>query len=297
MAAKRFRPVRLCLAFALLASAAAAAPQPFATPEEAARALVAASRANDTAALRRLIGDEYADAVLEDGDPAIAERRKQLADAADERLALRQEGPDRVSLVIGLDAYLFPIPLVRRDGAWQFDGAEGIEEILDRRVGRDELAAISVLRDYVTAQVEYASEPRDGTPVRHFATRFLSTQGKQDGLYWDAGPNQEPSPFGPLAAERGRAKPGASYYGYHFRILTAQGPHAPGGAYSYVINGNLVAGFAAVAWPADYGSTGVKTFLVNQYGIVYQKDLGPDTAARAAALTRYDPDASWEQVE
>jgi Protein of unknown function (DUF2950) len=297
MAPKRLRPIRLCLALALLASPAAAAPQPFASPEEAARALVTASRANDTAALRRLIGDEYADAVLGDGDPGIAARRKQLADAAEERLALRQEGPDRVTLVIGLDAYLFPIPLVRRDGAWQFDGAEGIEEILDRRVGQDELAAISVLRDYVGAQVEYASEPRDGTPVRQFAGRFLSTEGKRDGLYWDAGPNEEPSPFGPLAAERGRARSGTSYYGYHFRILTAQGPHAPGGAYSYVINGKLVAGFAAVAWPADYGKTGVKTFLVNQYGIVYQKDLGPDTATRAAALARYDPDASWEAVK
>ena len=149
--------------------------------------------------------------------------------------------------------------------------------------------AISVLRDYVAAQQRYASEPRDGSGVRRFASRFLSSPGKHDGLYWDAGPDEEPSPFGPLFDERAEAKRDVPYYGYRYRILTRQGAAAPGGAYSYVINGNLVAGFAAIAWPAEYGRTGVMTFIVNHYGTVYEKDLGPETAEARAGDHRVRP--------
>jgi hypothetical protein len=297
--------VRRFLAGALLLSLATFAPasraladaQQFATPEEAARALVEASRANDEAALRRLVDEEYADFVLDSGDPAVGERRLRFAEGADARLELREDGPDRVTLVVGFEAYPFPIPLVRAEGGWSLDAEQGAEEIADRTVGLNELMAISVLRDYVEAQRIYASEPRDESGVRRFATRFLSTAGKRDGLYWEAGEGEEPSPFGPLAGEHGVAKRDEPYYGYRYRILTRQGASAPGGAYGYVINGNLVAGFAAIAWPEEYDRTGVKTFIVNHYGIVYEKDLGPDGARLAARISVYAPDESWDPVD
>jgi hypothetical protein len=267
--------------------------QAFATPQEAAKALIEASRANDEAGLRRLVDDEYADRVLESDDPAVSERRRRFAEGADARLEYREDADDVVTLVVGLDAYVFPIPLVRGEKGWSFDAESGAEELTDRIIGRDELTAISVLEDYVDAQQRYASEPRDGSAVRRFATRLLSTPGKRDGLYWETADGEEPSPFGPLQGERSEAKRDAPYYGYRYRILTRQGASAPGGAYSYVINGNLVAGFAAVAWPEEYGRTGVMTFLVNHYGIVYEKDLGPDTGKIAAAISAYAPDASW----
>lgn len=286
------------LGLALAPEAARSAAQQFATPEEAAHALVEAARANDDAALRRLVGEEYADEVFDDsGDPAAAMRRARFAEGADQRLVYREDAPDVVTLVVGLDAYVFPIPLQQTEGGWSFDAASGAEEIADRTVGLNELMAISVLRDYVEAQAVYASEARDGSEVRRFATRFLSTPGRQDGLYWESGDGEEPSPFGPLLDEYGEATRDEPYYGYRYRILTRQGASAPGGAYSYVIHGNLVAGFAAIAWPDEYGRSGVKTFLVNHYGVVYEKDLGPDTARIAADVTAYAPDASWEASE
>ena len=241
--------------------------------------------------------DEYADFVLDSGDPAVGERRKRFAEGADARLDYREDGPDRVTLVVGLDAYPFPIPVVRSEGGWSLDAAAGAEEIADRTVGLNELMAISVLGDYVEAQRLYASEPRDGSGVRRFATRFLSSPGKRDGLYWETGADEDPSPFGPLLGEHGAAKRDEPYYGYHYRVLTRQGASAPGGAYSYVINGNLVAGFAAVAWPAEYGRTGVKTFLVNHYGTVYEKDLGPDTERLGGRISVYAPDESWAEAD
>jgi hypothetical protein len=271
--------------------------QAFASPQDAARALVEASRNDDEAALRRLVDEEYAPLVLDSDDPAVADRRRRFAEGADARLVYREDGADRVTLVVGLEAYHFPLPLVRSERGWQFDAAAGAEEIIDRTVGMNELMAISVLRDYVEAQQRYASEPRDESGVRRFASRFLSTEGKRDGLYWESGPDEEPSPFGPLFGERGEATREAPYYGYHYRILTRQGTSAPGGAYSYVINGNLVAGFAAVAWPSEYGRTGVMTFIVNHYGTVYEKDLGKNTAKLAAGIQSYAPDESWREAE
>jgi hypothetical protein len=285
------------LGVALVPGAGLAAAQQFATPQEAARALVEASRANDVAALQRLVDEEYADFVLDSGDPSVAERRLRFAEGADARLVIREDAEDVATLVVGPEAYVFPIPLVRSQGGWSFDAASGAEEIADRTVGMNELMAISVLGDYVEAQRVYASEDRDGSGVRRFASRFLSTPGKRDGLYWETGEGEEPSPFGPLVGEHGTAKRDEPYYGYRYRILTRQGASAPGGAYSYVINGNLVAGFAAIAWPEEYGRTGVKTFIVNHYGVVYEKDLGPDTTRVAAGVTAYAPDASWSEAE
>jgi hypothetical protein len=287
----------LLFALALPAALARADAQRFATPEEAARALVEAARTSDEAALRRLVGEEYAEFVLESDDPAVTERRRRFAEGADARLELRREGADRAIVVVGPDAYAFPLPLARSEAGWAFDAAEGAEEIVDRTVGQNELATISVLHDYVEAQRSYAAEAHDGTGVRRFATRFVSTPGKRDGLYWEAGEGEEPSPFGPLFGERATPERDGSYYGYRYRILTRQGAAAPGGAYSYVINGNLVAGFAAIAWPEEYGRTGVKTFLVNHYGVVYEKDLGERTARAAAGITAYAPDATWDAAE
>ena len=287
----------LLLAAALPAFLAHADAQRFATPEEAARALVEAARVSDEAALRRLVGEEQAELVLESDDPAIAERRKRFAEGADARLELRREGDDRAIVVVGPDAYAFPIPLARSEAGWAFDAAEGAEEIIDRTVGQNEIAAISVLHDYVAAQRSYAADARDGTAVRRFATRFVSTPGKRDGLYWETGDDEEPSPFGPRLEGKATPERDGSYYGYHSRILTRQGAAAPGGAYSYVINGNLVAGFAAVAWPVEYGRTGVKTFLVNHYGVVYEKDLGEHTARTAGGIAAYAPDGTWDEAD
>jgi hypothetical protein len=300
-----YRPVRtpralaLALALSFAALAGRAEPRAFASREDAAKALVEACRTSDEAALRALVGEEYAAEILEDDDPGVAARRAALAKAADERLVYREDSPERVTLVIGFDAYPFPVPLVRSERGFYFDGAQGADELVDRAIGLNELTAISVLRDYVGAQIAYAKEPRDGTKVRKFATRFLSTPGERDGLYWevDEQSGEEASPFGPLVEERGAAKRDAPYYGYRYRILTRQGPPAPGGAYSYVINGNLVAGFAAIAWPDAYGRTGVMTFLVNHYGVVYQKDLGPETAKLAPAIDAYAPDESWREAD
>jgi hypothetical protein len=291
--------VALMLLLALVGSvrSASAEPRAFASPQDGAKALVDAARANDEAGLRALVEDAYADLVLDSDDPGVAEERRRFAEGADQRLVYREDAPDVVSLVVGPDAYVFPLPLVKSERGWSFDAASGAEEIADRTIGRNELVAISVLRDYVEAQRAYAAEPRDGTSVRQFARRFLSSPGKRDGLYWEAGPDEEPSPFGRLADERGQATREAPYYGYRYRILTRQGAAAPGGAYSYVINGNLVAGFAAIAWPEEYGRTGVKTFLVNHYGDVYEKDLGPGTAKTASVVQSYAPDASWQPVE
>jgi hypothetical protein len=287
----------LLLALVVPTRGARAEAQAFATPQEAAQALIEACRANDEAALRRLVDEEHADFVLDSDDPAVGERRQRFAEGADRRLVYREDGPDRVTLVVGFQAYPFPMPLARSEAGWRFDASEGTEEIIDRTVGMNELMAISVLSDYVEAQKRYASEPRDGGAVRKFATRFLSTPGKRDGLYWEAEEGEEPSPIGPLFEARGEATREAPYYGYHYRILTRQGAAAPGGTYDYVINGNLVAGFAALAWPAQYGRTGVMAFLVNHYGTVYEKDLGPDTAKLVPEIREYAPDESWREAD
>jgi hypothetical protein len=287
----------LLLAVVPSARSARAEAQFFATPQEAARALIEACRADDQTALQRLVDDEYVDLVLDSDDPAVGERRRRFAEGADDLLVYREDGPDRVTLMVGFRAYPFPLPLVRTERGWHFDAAAGANEIIDRTVGMDELMAISVLNAYVEAQRSYASEPRDESGVRRFATRFLSTPGKRDGLYWEAEAGAEPSPFGPLFGASAPKSREAPYYGYHYRILTRQGASAPGGAYDYVINGNLVAGFAAVAWPDEYGRTGVMTFLVNHYGTVYQKDLGPDSAKLASQIREYAPDESWREAD
>lgn len=211
-------------------------------------------------------------------------------------------GTDRRVLLIGEQAWPLPIPLVRDHGAWRFATEEGIEEIVNRRVGADERNAIGVLRAYLDAQKEYASRDRDGDGVLQYAQKLGSTPGKHDGLYWaaDASKGEDLSPFGPLMAESAAYfkghRSGDPYRGYHFRILTRQGKSAPGGAYNYVINGHMIAGFAMVAYPAQYGESGVMTFIVSQAGTIYEKDLGEETPKLAAAMAAFNPDPSWKKV-
>ncbi len=295
---------RLALIFllALPLAATAAEQRTFATPEAAVDALLAALKANDEAALLDIFGDKHKELVVT-GDPAYDSANRAMA--AENLAAYRvldDRGADRRVLLMGVEAWPLPIPLVRAGSAWRFATEEGISELLNRRIGRNENNAIYVLRAYLDAQREYASIDRDGDGVRQYAQKLASTAGKRDGLYWPADPakGEEESPFGPLIAASAAYlkghKEGDAYRGYHFRILTHQGKNAAGGAYSYVINGRMIAGFAMVAFPAEYGETGVMTFVVNHNGKVYQKDLGKNSAKIGAAMTSFDPGPGWQEV-
>jgi hypothetical protein len=272
----------------------------FKTPEAAVDALFTALKNNDDGALLDLFGREYGDRLLSKDKQGARESRERLYQASQEALTLRKDSADRVVVVIGKEDWPFPIPLVRSGDDWRFYTAEGLQEILDRRIGADELNAIRVCRAYLGAQRQYASRVRDDSGVRKFAQRLVSKPGAQDGLYWDpAVANGEESPFGPQIAEflKGGRKAGDPYYGYYFQVLTRQGSHVPGGRYNYVINGNMIAGFALVAFPAEYGNTGIMTFLVSHHGRIYQKDLGPRTVEIIKGMAEYNPDATWKEVQ
>jgi DUF2950 family protein len=311
--ARRFREPLLCAAIAaplalgslgLAAPAIAAAAQPtFPTPEAAMAALLQALDAQDAETVLALFGSENRDFII-GGDPAGARTAfGELAAAAKEATAFRPDGEDRRVIEVGKLAYPLPIPLVRENGAWRFDTEAGMEEITNRRIGMNELQAIRVARSYVDAQMEYATADRDGDEVLEYAQRLGSSAGMKDGLYWQSSAEtDEVSPFGPLIAGMdhdyiSERKAGEPFYGYYFKILTRQGSNPPGGRYDYVINGNMIAGFAMVAWPADYGTSGIMTFLVSHQGKVLQKDLGEDTDVLAAAIQEYDPDESWVETE
>lgn len=270
----------------------------FDSPEAAAKALIAAAGANDERTLVEIFGPKHRGLIGTVDKARDRENRARFARAAEEYQLLRGNEDGGMTLVVGYEAWPFPISLVKQESAWRFDTEAGVEELINRRIGENELAAIESLRAYVDAQRQYASKPRDGTNVRQFARKIRSLPGKQDGLYWDADPakGEELSPFGPLIGDARGRKRGDPYNGYYFKILTRQGSGAPAGRYSYVINGHMVAGFAMVAFPADYGKTGIKTFIVNHYGVVYERDLGPTTAKIAAAMTEYNPDARWTEV-
>ena len=278
-------------------------PQTFATPEEAAKALLDAAASDDMNAIWTVLGDGFRDQLENPDSAQERENRRRIVDGAKEALQLRADDEKTRVMVIGKAAWPMPIPIVKDDKGWHFDVGAGADEILDRRIGADELATISNLRAYVDAQVQYASEDRDDDGVLEYAQKVNSTPGKKDGLYWDvpAGSTDEASPFGPFVAEKAAYladhDAGDPFMGYYYRIVTRQGENAPGGRYDYVINGNMIAGFAMVAWPADYANSGVMTFIVNQNGKVYQKDLGENTDVGAAAIQDYDPDSSWTEVK
>jgi len=278
----------------------AAEPKTFDTPEAAAKALLDAAASDDADAIWAILGDEFRDEMANPDQAQERENRRRVVDAAKESMTLREDDAKTRTMVIGKEAWPMPIPIVKDNKGWHFDTAAGADEIVARRIGENELTTIDNLRAYVEAQVDYASADRDGDDVLEYAQKINSSTGKKDGLYWPSGAGEEASPFGPLAAERAAyltdREQGDPFMGYYYRIVTRQGGNAPGGRYDYVINGNMIAGFAMIAWPAEYGSSGIMSFIVNQNGKVYQKDLGDATDAGAAAIQDYDPDDSWSLV-
>ena len=285
------------LAFAM--ASVASAQQSFKTTEEAADALVSAARAGDQKRILTVLGRDGAE-IVSSGDPvADASARNRVVEAYDGRHQVVMEGADKAVLVIGREDWPFPIPLVRKDGTWRFDTAAGREEILYRRIGRNELDAIETCLAYVDAQQEYADRGVAGNGV--YAQRIVSQPGKKDGLYWPTQSGADESPLGDLAAsaaaEGYRAgQQRAPYHGYYYKVLTRQEPSAPGGTLDYVVRGNMIGGFALVAYPAEYRNSGVMTFVVNHQGNVYEKDLGPNTARIAAGMTAFNPDNTWQRV-
>lgn len=279
-----------------------AAQTAFPTPEAAAAALSAALKANDEAALVALVGEKHRSLVVTGDRAHDASVRARLATAMSEFTTVAVRGSDKRVLLVGARAWPMAIPLVRDASGWHFAGELGEDELINRRIGANERYAIHVLRAYVDAQRQYASVDRDGDGVRQYARKLASSPGKRDGLYWvaDEAKGEEVSPFGPLiAASDGSPSPrqkGDPYQGYHYRILTAQGKNAAGGAYNYLINGRLIAGFAMVAWPHEYGNTGVTSFIVNHNGKVFEKDLGAQSEAIALKMTTFDPGTGWREV-
>lgn len=295
---------RTSVALLLLAPALAYGASPgqrtFSSPDEAATALVAAAKADDMKALTEILGPE-AKHVLSSGD-AVAdnEARENFVETYEQAHEIVNEGDAKAIVQTGSDRWPLPIPLVKTDAGWRFDSAAGADELINRRIGRNELSTIQACLAVVDAQREYYERNPEGG-VRHYAARIASNKGKRDGLYWETTEDQVESPLGPLFASAraegygGKGK-GAPYHGYVYRLLTAQGPDAAGGAYEYMGKGKLIGGFALVASPAEYGVSGVMTFLANHDGVVFEKDLGPKTAATVAAMKTFNPDATWKRV-
>ena len=283
---------------------AAAKQRSFATPEEAAKALVDAVKASDVNGLVEIVGPASRAWLFTGDKVADANEWKLFAAAYETKHALVKDGEAKAILNVGKDDFPFAAPIVKRGDKWAFDAEAGREEITNRRVGRNELDTIQTLLAIVDAQREYASLDADGNGLRDYAARFLSTPGKKDGLYWATKAGEPQSPLGPLAAKavkegyggKGRTGQPEPYNGYFFRMLTAQGANAPGGKYDYLVGGKLFGGFAVVAYPAKYGVSGVMSFIVNHDGVVYEKDLGGDTASVAGRMSRFDPDKTWKKA-
>jgi hypothetical protein len=287
----------------LLSGSAALAQQPtFADPEAALAAFREALFAPDGAGLLELLGDEYRDELI-GADPATARQTLAAArNAAAEAMTVAPgETPDTYEVLLGRAGWPMPIPLARQGDGWFFDTAAGIEEIIDRRIGENELAAIAAARAYIEAQRLYSADDWNEDGVLEFAQALISSEGQRDGLFWPTAAGEEPSPLGPLAASEADYlayyQSGEPYYGYRFKILTRQGDGAPGGAYDYMVNGRLLTGYGLLAWPADYDNSGIMSFMVNHLGQLYEADLGADTAAIAEAMDAYDPGEEWTIVE
>jgi hypothetical protein len=288
---------------ALIYSAAsvAAAQQAFKTPDEAASALVKAAKAGDMKALVAVLGPDGEDIVSSGDEVADQATREKFVAAYDAKNRINMEGDNKAVMVIGPEDFPLPIPILRKDGMWRFDTAAGRDEILFRRIGKNELDAIQASLAYVDAQNEYAEKDRTGAGINTYAQRIISQPGKKDGLYWPTSQGEEESPLGDLVAQataQGYRVGGGRtpYHGYYFKILTKQGPAAPGGELDYVVNGKMIGGFALVAYPAEYRNSGVMTFIVSHAGDVYQKDLGPNTDKLAERMTSFNPDSTWQKV-
>jgi len=294
----------MILAFAGMPADAAVKQKSFATPEDAVKAFVAASKANDDKEVIAIFGSGAKD-LLYSGDPVSdKERRKRLLEAYDKKNSLVTEGKKMV-IIIGENDWPFPIPLVKLGEKWIFDTKAGKEEVLNRRIGRNELYTIQTMLAVVDAQREFAAKDTDGDGLLEYAEKFYSDPGKKNGLFWETKAGEEPSPLGEEVVQAraggyqkmGKTQKPMPFQGYYFRMLRKQGKNAPGGAYDYVVRGNQIGGFAIVAYPAQYRNSGVMTFLVNHDGTVYQKDLGIKTAEKAKAMTQFDPDKTWNKVE
>lgn len=300
------RGVLAAAAFVSIASPAAFAQRKFDSAEGAATALVGAVRKQSPKELLEVVGAKAKDWLITTGDVADREEWRIFLEAYDKKHSIDAESDGKALLSVGDDAWQFPAPIVRnKAGKWSFDADAGREEILNRRVGRNELDTIQSLLAIVDAQREYAAADSDGNGLEDYALRFASSPGKKDGLYWETAEGQIPSPLGPLVAKAvaegyaekvktGKVEP---YQGYLYRMITAQGGNASGGAFDYMVNGKLFGGFAVLAYPAQYGNTGVKTFIVNHEGVVYEKDLGASTAELARRIKRFDPDKSWTKSQ
>lgn len=277
------------------APAAFAQQQTFPSPIAAMNAFGDAVATSDQDALKALLGADFRTLI----PPVGAEGRYRFLAAWAKSHAIQLEGDAKAHIAVGGDGWTMPIPIVRTAQGWRFDTRAGADEIRLRRIGRNELAVMKVMLAIYDAEKEYARQDRNGDGVLQYAAKFTSSPGKQDGLYWPTKSGEPQSPLGPAvaAARASRAGGAGGYYGYDYKILTGQGKNAPGGAFDYVARGRMIGGFAVVAWPAKYGDTGVMTFIVSHDGVVYDKDLGPDTAARASGMTRFDPDSTWQKVE
>ncbi len=278
----------------------------FASPDEAVKGVLDALKADDAKALSAIFGPGSED-VVSSGDPVADQaEHERFINLYEQKNKLEEAAANKVVLYVGNEDWPFPIPIVKKDGAWHFDTNDGREEILARRIGRNELSVIQVCLAYVDAQREYALKDRDSDGLLAYAQKFASDPGKKDGLYWKTKEGDEQSPLGPFfatAQEHGYTGTGKQldgkpvpYYGYYYRILKAQGKNAPGGAYDYVVKGDMIGGFALVAYPAQYGSSGIMTVIVSHDGFVYQEDLGKDTRRTAQAMTLFNPDSTWEKV-
>jgi Protein of unknown function (DUF2950) len=297
------RPGLTSLAFAMLLgvlSTGASAQQTFKTAAEAANALISAVRADDAKAIKAVLGPDGED-IISSGDPvADAQTKKDFLAAYDAKHQMQEDG-GKALLIVGPEEYPVPLPIIRKASQWAFDTAAGRDEILFRRIGRNELDVIQTCLAYVDAQNEYAEKDHTGAGAGVYAQRAISQPGKRDGLYWPTSAGEEQSPLGPLLAEAARqgyrtSEKRAPFHGYYFKILTKQGPAAPGGALDYIVNANMIGGFALIAYPAEYRNSGVMTFIVSHAGVLYQKDLGVETTKVAERMTAFNPDSSWTKV-
>ena len=278
----------------------------FSSPEEAVQALVKAARQANAEAMLLILGDNAEDIIFSGDKIESRSELENFAQSIDEKHKIKAITPTSAQLTIGDDNWVFPIPIVKIDESWYFDVAAGHDELLNRRIGSNELSVIQVMLAYVNAQLEYASQDRDGDGVREYAQQIKSDPGKKNGLYWPVAEGEKVSPFGPFIAQAeregytgddksGEPKP---YNGYYYKLITRQGKNAPGGAYDYVVDGNMILGFGMLAYPAKYGVSGIMTFVVNQEGVVYESDLGEKTAAMIAETVKYNPeDHIWRKVD
>jgi len=290
----------LVLLIACIATTAARSQQAFATPEAAAAALVSAVKTGNQKSMLAVLGQDGSGIVSSGDAVADAETRGEFVSAYEAKQTLKKDGDDKATLIVGNDEFPFPIPLVRKQAKWKFDAAAGRDEILRRRIGRNELSTIQACLAYYDAQFEYAEKDYSGNGTRAYAQRIISSPGKKDGLYWPSSAAGDESPLGELVANATAEGYGtgerAPFHGYYYRILTRQGPNARGAAINYVVRGTMIGGFALVAYPANYRNSGVMTFVINHNGTLYQKDLGQLTDRIASRMQAFDPDQSWTVV-